>query len=299
MPNTLRDSSGMKNRLIYDVGMNNGDDTAYYLWKGYSVIAIEADPLLVFEAEKRFEREINDGRLNILNIGISSKAGDLDFWICETNSAWNSFHQSIASRDGSPHHKIIVPCHNFSWVLEKYGVPFYLKIDIEGNDLLCIDALVDVKEGPKYLSIEGGSIYVDMIDKLVALGYNEFKCISQRNFLPIQMPYASVTKHYALIDWLLSSNDWKARTARTCIGNAGQKWMQSKISSFAFKDGWQFNFGSSGPFGEDTQGNWLNADSVKSSMAYFFDLLERKAPSPFWNEKRYGLWFDIHARRDY
>jgi putative ABC transport system substrate-binding protein len=31
-------------QLIYDVGMNNGDDTAYYLRRGFRVLAIEANP---------------------------------------------------------------------------------------------------------------------------------------------------------------------------------------------------------------------------------------------------------------
>ena len=32
--------------LIYDVGMHNGSDTAYYLHKGFRVLAIEANPVL-------------------------------------------------------------------------------------------------------------------------------------------------------------------------------------------------------------------------------------------------------------
>ena len=30
--------------LTYDVVMHNGDDTAYYLYKGYRVVAVDADP---------------------------------------------------------------------------------------------------------------------------------------------------------------------------------------------------------------------------------------------------------------
>jgi len=30
--------------LVYDVGMHTGQDTAYYLFKGYDVVAIEANP---------------------------------------------------------------------------------------------------------------------------------------------------------------------------------------------------------------------------------------------------------------
>lgn len=33
--------------LVIDVGMHNGDDTAYYLHRGYRVVAIEANPAWV------------------------------------------------------------------------------------------------------------------------------------------------------------------------------------------------------------------------------------------------------------
>ena len=33
--------------LIYDVGMHNGADTAFYLAKGFRVVAVEANPELV------------------------------------------------------------------------------------------------------------------------------------------------------------------------------------------------------------------------------------------------------------
>ncbi len=35
------------NDLVYDIGMNNGDDTAYYLSLGFRTVAIEANPELV------------------------------------------------------------------------------------------------------------------------------------------------------------------------------------------------------------------------------------------------------------
>jgi hypothetical protein len=51
---------------IYDAGMNNGDDTTYYFHRGYSVVAIEADPVLCAEASIRFECEIVEGHLRQL-----------------------------------------------------------------------------------------------------------------------------------------------------------------------------------------------------------------------------------------
>jgi predicted RNA methylase len=40
--------------LVYDVGLHNGDDTAFYLHQGFRVIAIDADPRAAAAAKQRF-----------------------------------------------------------------------------------------------------------------------------------------------------------------------------------------------------------------------------------------------------
>ena len=51
--------------LVYDVGMHRGEDTAYYLAKGYRVVAIEANPELVGECRERFSDAIASGKLTM------------------------------------------------------------------------------------------------------------------------------------------------------------------------------------------------------------------------------------------
>lgn len=113
--------------------MNNGDDTAYYLRRGFRVVAIEANTCLAECAAERFREQISSGQLRILK---AAEGGALPCWICETYSEWSSFDRKIASRDGCPHHEVMVPCRRFASVLEEFGVPYYLKVDIEGNDIL-------------------------------------------------------------------------------------------------------------------------------------------------------------------
>ena len=33
-------------KVIFDLGMHNGDDTAFYLSRGFNVVALEANPAL-------------------------------------------------------------------------------------------------------------------------------------------------------------------------------------------------------------------------------------------------------------
>jgi hypothetical protein len=55
--NFFRKQSSMLPNLIYDIGMHNGDDTAYYLSRGFNVLAVEANPKLAATATERFVEE--------------------------------------------------------------------------------------------------------------------------------------------------------------------------------------------------------------------------------------------------
>ena len=147
--------------LIYDVGMNNGDDTAYYLSLGFRVIAIEANPELVAKAKFRFLREIAAGRLTLASVGIAEEEGLLPFWICETNSCFSSFHRDYASWENSPTHEIKIPAVRFESILATYGVPHFCKIDIQGNEHLCLQGF-QPHILPTFLSIEASRQALDV-----------------------------------------------------------------------------------------------------------------------------------------
>src|ERR1017187_5025663 len=82
--------------LIFDIGMHNGDDTAYYLASGYDVVAVEANPEFCAAARERSAAEIAAGRLTICNVGIAEQAGELEFWV-SGRSEWSSFHKEMAT----------------------------------------------------------------------------------------------------------------------------------------------------------------------------------------------------------
>ena len=101
-------------RLIYDVGLHDGNDTAYYLGLGFHVVAIEANPALAHAAARRFARQTASGRLQIVNVGIAATSGVARFWVCDDHSDWSSFDRAFASRNGSAHHAIEIPTTSFA-----------------------------------------------------------------------------------------------------------------------------------------------------------------------------------------
>jgi FkbM family methyltransferase len=278
--------------LIYDVGMNNGDDTAYYLRRGFRVVAIEANTRLAKCAAERFRTQISSGQLRLLNIGIAAEEGELPFWICETYSEWSSFDRKIASRDGCPHHEVMVPCRRFASVLEEFGVPYYLKVDIEGNDILCLQDL-NPQRLPKFVSVESAS--PDLITLMAGRGFKRFKAISQYNFLPIELPSSSEQRRYERVQWMLQTRNPLIRAFRRF---GGRGWLNRQLNRSRKHADWTFPFGSSGPFGEDLPGRWLDHDELITTLKHLLEFKEQKRSSPFWDEREYSFWVDVHGRVD-
>ena len=279
--------------LIYDVGMNNGDDTAYYLSLGFRTVAIEADPELVEQAKARFAREVASGRLIILNIGIADREGALPFWICEPNHRWSSFDRAYASWGNSPNHQIQVPCTRFETIVAQYGVPYFCKIDIQGNDSLCLLGLTP-HNVPKFLSIEANNLDLRLLEMLRALGYSLFKCISQIAFIPLQFPPAAEQRRLERAQTLLVSPKFRHRVFRKL---GGRTWLQRQLQSTRRHHEWRFPPQSSGRFGDQTFGRWLTYDEMKRTSQEFLRRREADEKSIFWSrDKSYVIWTDYHAQ---
>lgn len=76
----VKQGSGASKPLVYDIGMNEGQNIPYYLAKGCRVVAVEAAPPLVDDVRRRFATDIANGDLTLLNVGISSNEGALPFY---------------------------------------------------------------------------------------------------------------------------------------------------------------------------------------------------------------------------
>lgn len=271
-------------RLVYDVGMHNGDDTAYYLHRGFQVVAIEADPTLVEQARRRFATEIAAGRLTLLPIGIAPQAGTATFYLSEGFSVWNSFNQENATRLGRACRPIEVPCRTFGEILAEHGVPHYLKIDIETYDRHCLEAL-DPHDLPRYTSIEITALEELLI--LRRLGYDSFKLVLQGHHAELRDETGTLR---AWLQTLIAPLPPLVKLSQK-LGRLGGK-LQRATRKLAERCGivrrpdWQFRFGSSGPFGEQTPGTWIDFDEA----AYRFLALTRRCRNELF-------WCDVHATR--
>jgi FkbM family methyltransferase len=275
----------MRNDLIYDTGLHKGEDADFYLRKGFSVVGIEAHPILAANARRRFQGEIASGKLKLVEGAIAPvSAGDkIVFYINDDLTAWGTIEEKWAIRNetlGCPSKGIQVSRIDMGEVYRSFGIPFYLKIDVEGVDRLVVEELRAFQERPQYLSMESEKEDFDKLkdemDLLTSLGYKKFKVVQQQS-----IPGTKIMAH--------------ARDGK----------------SFEYV----FETDSSGQFGDDLPGPWLTYDqaielykSVFRRYKHFGDYsLLRKMPGRMQRIVRMSYrkctgykgplpgWFDTHA----
>jgi FkbM family methyltransferase len=174
--------------LVFDVGMHRGEDTAFYLAMGFSVVGFEADPFLAAVCRERFAAEIAAGRVTVVE-GAIAPAGDpaVTFYRNPELSVWGTTDGEWVDRrrDLTGFEATSVPRVDLAEWLDEFGVPHYMKIDIEGADRLCLSALSAFRARPRYLSIESEKFSWDDLlgefDQLERLGYGRFAVVQQAN----------------------------------------------------------------------------------------------------------------------
>lgn len=235
-------------KLIFDVGMHVGQDTEFYLKKGFNVVAIEANPVLVKQGQEKFADYLANGQLKILEIGIADVDGELPFYVNETYSEWSSLTKWFENHEyANKFHEVKVKCTTIDKIIAEFGVPYYLKSDIEDSDTHVVNSLKLLEVKPKYISVENG--YRTMLDGLRAAGYSQFKFINQAKVVEMKCPNPPLEG--------------------------------------AFVDQ-QFVSGASGPFGEETVGEWKDYDAIAADIDAYWN-------KPDLNPVNDG-WFDLHAK---
>jgi FkbM family methyltransferase len=172
-------STEAQRELIFDLGVNHGEDTQFYLDKGFRVVGVEADPVLAERLRKQFAREIADGRFLLEAVGVVNERGTQKFYRNITCDHWSSFDPSYGCRGNTEYEIIDVECVVFEDLIVKHGCPYYLKVDIGGRDKTVLAHLVKNSTRPVFLSVE--EFDLDTINSLYSLGYNMFSLRPQQN----------------------------------------------------------------------------------------------------------------------
>lgn len=266
------------NNLIFDIGFHKGEDTRYYLYKGFNVLAVDAVEDLITNGRERFHQAVESGQLLLKQAVVSAKDHTKSTFYVSPNSLWNSAHREIAERKGMTATKITVPSRTLRSLIREYGTPYYCKIDIEGNDIVALESLRGCEDLPLYVSVETECIGDDSrpeevtfatLDMLYEIGYRKFKLVDQTTLTVLgDAPFYC---REALPMYL--RDDYNYASKILCQKGRFQQYFPN----------------SSGPFGEDLNGTWYDYEAAKS-LIKFHSTAQRKLGFEIWS-----FWCDWHA----
>jgi hypothetical protein len=141
-------------------------------------------------------------------------------------------------------------------IVDEFGVADYMKIDIEGNDRVCIGGLTS-SAAPKYISIEMDHARGDQdIKRLFELGYRSFKVICQSDSW-YQVTKQNILFYNKLANKHLIPRCWRKLRRVSSICLSGRR------------------IGESGPWGEKTSGSWHSVDHAHSVWCFLHELDKR------------------------
>lgn len=179
--------------LVFDLGFHKGEDTGYYLAMGRRVVAVEANLQLVNCGSKRFAEAIANGRLVLLHAAVVGHRQRQDFpqlafYPHPERSEWGSVDLRWVRRNAEAHHlphsaPELVSTTCLEELVNQFGCPGFLKIDIEGADQAVLTDLRRLQFLPSTVSWETGKESLQSVlnqhRELFRIGYRKFRIVQQ------------------------------------------------------------------------------------------------------------------------
>lgn len=275
------------NKLIIDLGAHKGEDSDFYLRKGFRVIAIDASDKMCQWVNKRFESHPQKQQFTIFNYAITETDNEtVTFYENTEKSVWGTIFEDWDKRNkrlGTSSVETKVQTIRLDTLIQrelKDGEQVhYVKIDIEGADMMALRSLSNVKQLPQYISIESEKVswqkLLHEFEVMKRLGYTKFKIVDQALIHQQKCPQPAREGNY--VDY-------------------------------------NFEFGSTGLFGEELPGEWLTEKEALETYKRIFKRYKYYGDDGIFNNrlvmknrvllkvmKMLGLkfpyvgWYDTHA----
>lgn len=275
-------------QLVFDLGFHRGEDTAYYLAMGYEVVAVDASAQLVADGRERFGVALASGQLMLLHAAVVSEAQRSEqqrvaFYPHVERSEWGTVDPRWVERNsrlhGLPHAQPVwVQAVSLPQLIQRYGCPEYLKIDIEGLDSAVLADLGLVDERPCSVSWETGKDSLRQVwrqhRQLAQLGYCRFRVMQQARQPqrpPVRLPDGSA--------WVFPAGSSGPMPLHSRRRGHGLAWVQGH---YVILFGLYRLFGPGSVWGRARRSQWR-------WLAWF----------PRWCDRHFALpgWYDSHAWR--
>lgn len=149
---------GEKGPLVFDIGAHIGEKTLTFLKLGARVVCVEPDPLHARIITQRF---YSKRRVVVVNKAVSDSCGNETMFFLQEYPSFNTLSRKWKENIESPGNKRL-PGARFEYersietvtidkLILTYGLPFYIKIDVEGYEK---KALLGLSQPVPLLSFE-------------------------------------------------------------------------------------------------------------------------------------------------
>lgn len=185
----------IKGKLVFDIGAAVGTVTKKLIDLDAKVVSIEPQ-------HRRTAHSNFDGALAVLNKCVSDKNGEIEFFMCKNIpnistcfGKWRKGYFRKTSKWKSKKKE----CITVDKLMEEYGVPYYIKIDVEGYE----DAVFrGMNTAPNMVSFEytGGYLesFEQCMNKLKDLGFSKILAFEKIKF---KKPKRKITNMYEFDDY--------------------------------------------------------------------------------------------------
>lgn len=177
--------------IYFDVGAHKGEKADYFLEKGYECILIEPQPKLVEHLRNKYKDE---SLVQIVPKGLGKEIDILEMSISSSEPVLSTFNEDWKLGrfiNTTWDKKEQIQITTLDILINKYGAPRYLKIDVEGHEL---EVLRGLSSKIGIISIEFTAEYIN----------NAFKCISYLDSLGYKKYNVSLgeSNSFALSDFV-------------------------------------------------------------------------------------------------
>ncbi len=198
-----------KNEIVFDIGANHGNRSAVFSKICKKVIAVEANPVLAEKLSQKFKKNVI-----VVSKAVGNTSGEIDLFINKSDvlstisPEWITKvkeTERFGELSDSFTKKVKVKMVTLNDLIKEYGIPAFVKIDVEGveydiiktMDSACVKGL-----SCEFTIPESRQNTISIIEHLNEIGYNYFNVSFGESMEFLSTQHISVEKMLRVINSL-------------------------------------------------------------------------------------------------
>lgn len=199
--------------MYFDVGSNKGLWSLANYYNCDKIIAIEASPSTFI---KLLENCVNHSKIECINFAVCDNNNmDITFYDAEADTL-STLNKDWLTLESSRFHnhkykEIICKSITLDNLIEKYGIPSLIKIDVEGGEYECIKSLTKKVDNLCFeWASETNNITFQCLEYLIKLGFTLFFVQFEDNYIfrPNLDKYYSIDDFKIILNNTIPKNHW-------------------------------------------------------------------------------------------